>query len=77
VDDAKCYATVDFLKEKLDTSQGVINYLAHLMMQGQKPKAIQIGCSREFVNEKLETWCKEHGIETHPTHLHRMASQRA
>src|ERR1700720_4020672 len=27
------------------------------------PKAIQIDRGREFVNEKLEQWCKEQGIE--------------
>jgi transposase InsO family protein len=67
VDDAKHHATADFVKEKSDMSQGVINYLAHLIMQGQKPKAIQIDCGREFVNDKLETWCKECGIEIHFT----------
>jgi IS30 family transposase len=67
VDNAKRYATVDFVKEKLDASQGVINYMAHLITQGQKPKAIQIDCGREFVNEKLETWCKECSIELHFT----------
>jgi hypothetical protein len=47
------------LKEKLDATQGVINYLAHLIAQGCKPKAIQIDCGKEFVNQKLVTWCKE------------------
>jgi Integrase core domain len=67
VDDAKHYATVDFVKEKSDASQGVINYLTHLITQGRTPKAIQIDCGREFVNEELDTWCKEHGIEIHFT----------
>jgi hypothetical protein len=36
-------------------------------MQGQTSKAIQFDCSRAFINMKLETWCKEHGIEIHLT----------
>jgi hypothetical protein len=34
VDDAKGYITVECLKEKSDTAQQVINYLAHLIAQG-------------------------------------------
>jgi hypothetical protein len=34
VDDVMRYATVEFLKEKSDTAQEVINYLAHLITQG-------------------------------------------
>jgi Integrase core domain len=67
INDAKHYATVGFLKEKSHAAQGVINYLMHLIMQGQTPKAIQIDCGREFVNEVLDTWCKEHGIKIHFT----------
>ena len=67
VDDAKRYITVEFLKEKSEATQGVINYLAHLIAQGQTPKAIQIDGGREFVNANLERWCKEHGIKIHLT----------
>jgi hypothetical protein len=63
VDDAKRFTTVDFLKEKSDAAQAVINYLAHLIAQGRTPKGIQIDRGKEFVNEKLEGWCKQHGIE--------------
>jgi hypothetical protein len=35
VDNAKRYATVEFLKGKSDAAQEVINYLAHLITQGQ------------------------------------------
>ena len=45
---------VEFLKEKNQASQAVINYLTYLMVQGHKPKAIQIDQGKEFVNEKLE-----------------------
>ena len=67
VDNAKRYATVEFVKEKSNAAHGVINYLAHLITQGCTPKAIQIDCSKEFVNKNLESWCKEHGIEIHLT----------
>jgi hypothetical protein len=63
VDDVKRYVTVEFLKEKSDVAQEVINYLTHLITQGKKPKAIQIDSRGEFVNEKVEKWCKEQGIE--------------
>jgi hypothetical protein len=63
VDDAKRFVTVDFLKEKSEAAQGVMNYLAHLETQGRKPKGIQIDCGKEFVNEKLEKYCKQRGIE--------------
>jgi hypothetical protein len=63
----KRYATLEFIKEKSDVAQAVINYLAHLITQGRKPKAIQIDSGGEFVNQRLETWCKERGIEIHLT----------
>jgi hypothetical protein len=31
------------------------------------PKVIQIDSGGEFVNEKVERWCKEHGVEIHRT----------
>jgi hypothetical protein len=55
--------TVNFVKKKSEAAQGVINYLTHLITQGRKPKGIQINGGKEFVNEKLEKWCKEKGIE--------------
>ena len=63
VDDAKRFATVECVKQKSDAAQAVINYLAHLKTQGRNPKGIQIDCGKEFVNEKLENWCKERGME--------------
>ena len=61
--DAKRFATVECVKQKSDAAQAVINYLAHLKTQGRNPKGIQIDCGKEFVNEKLENWCKERGME--------------
>jgi Integrase core domain len=63
VDDTKRFITIQCLKEKLDSTQSVINYLTHLIVQNWKPKGIQIHCRKEFMNDKLENWCKEHGIE--------------
>ena len=63
VDDAQRYISVEFLKEKNQASQAVVNYLTYLKVRGRMPKAIQIDRGREFVNEKLERWCKEQGIE--------------
>jgi IS30 family transposase len=62
VDSTKWYVTVQCLKEKADSTQAVINYLTYLKTQGQI-KGIQIDHGKEFVNEKLEKWCSEHGIE--------------
>ena len=70
IDDSKRYTTVEFLKEKSDAAQGVINYSTHLITQGRTPKAIQIDRGKEFINNKLEKWCKEKGIEIHLTAPH-------
>jgi GAG-pre-integrase domain len=66
-DDAKCYITINFVKEKSDAADKVIHYLVHLIIQGQTPKVIKIDCGKKFINVKLETWCKEHGVEIHLT----------
>ena len=63
MDDAKRFATVECVKQKSDAAQAVMNYLAHLKTQGRHPKGIQIDCGKEFVNEKLENWCKECSME--------------
>ena len=63
VDDAKRFATVECIKQKLDAAQAVINYLAHLKTQGRNLKGIQIDCGKEFIKGKLENWCMEHSME--------------
>ena len=70
VDDAKRFATIECVKQKSDAAQAVINYLAHLTTQRRNPKGIQIDCGKEFINKKLESWCKECGMEIHYTALH-------
>ena len=80
IDDAKCNITINFPKEKSDVAQAVINYIAQLLTQGWKLKGIQIDCENEFINKKLKTNCKEHGINIHLmalTHLHKMELQSA
>ena len=42
MDDAKQYATIQCLKWKSDSTQGVITYLAHLITQNQKPKEYKL-----------------------------------
>jgi hypothetical protein len=64
IDDAKWYITAECLKEKSDATQGVINYLTHLIMQGKKLKTIQIDGGKEFTNDQLKKWCREWGIES-------------
>ena len=63
VDNVKRYITINFCKEKSDAAQLIINYLAHQIMNGRMPKAIQIDQGKEFVNQKLCDWCHEKGIE--------------
>ena len=62
MDDAKRYITIQCLKEKSDSTQGVIKYLTHLQTQGQNLRQIQIDRGTEFMNDKLKEWCNEHGI---------------
>src|SRR5215471_14921111 len=63
IDDTTRYTTVEFLKEKNQAAQLVMNYLTYLTAQELKPKAIQIDRGKEFVNERLERWCKQNGIQ--------------
>jgi GAG-pre-integrase domain len=62
LDDAKQYATMNFVKEKSVAVEDIINYLTYLITHGCTPKAIQIYGGGEFVNEKLKSWCASCGI---------------
>ena len=42
----------------------------YLKTQGRNSKGIQTDCGKELINEKLESWCKEHGMEIHYTALY-------
>jgi len=67
VDNAIRFATIECVRQKSDAAQGVINYLAHVETQGQNLKRIQIDCGKEFINDMLESWCKERSTEIHFT----------
>jgi hypothetical protein len=67
MDDSARYATAEYLKQKSDAVQKVIEYLVHLKTQERAPKAIRIDCSKEFVNETLQSWCHQQGIEIQMT----------
>ena len=67
VDDAERFTTTEFLKGKGEAPQKVKEYLTHLKTQDKNPKAIRVDRGKEFVNDDLKTWCREHGIEIHMT----------
>jgi transposase InsO family protein len=67
VDDSEWYITTNFLKRKIEAAKKVKEYLAYLKAQGKNLKAIRIDCGKEFVNEELDSWCHEHGIEIQKT----------
>jgi hypothetical protein len=67
VDDSARYTTAEYLKQKSDATQKVIEYLVHLKTQGRAPKAIRIDRGKEFVNETLQSWCRQQGIEIQMT----------
>ena len=58
---------MNFLKEKNQASSMLINYLAHLITQDRKPKAIQMDRGKEFVNHTVLEWCTTRGIKLHLT----------
>ena len=70
VDDMGRFTTVNFLKAKSETVQKVKNYLTHLKIQGKSPKAVCFNCGKEILNEELESWCTEQGIEIKTTALY-------
>ena len=67
VDDASRYITLHFLKRKDEATQAVKNYLTHLSTHGRTPRAMRTDRGKEYVNEPLQTWCRERGIDTQLT----------
>jgi Integrase core domain len=67
VDDSEWYITINFLKKKIKFVKKVKEYLAYLKAQGKNLKAICTDHGKEFVNEELDLWCHEHGIEIQKT----------
>ena len=67
VDDYSRYVTVQFLKTKNEAAKAVQNYLSHLITQGINTRAIRVDRGTEFVNDNLQTWCLQRGIEIQMT----------
>ena len=67
VDDATRFTTVTFLKGKDEMSSKVKQYLAYLKTQGKTPWAIRVDRGKEFLNEAVQMWCCEQGIELQTT----------
>ena len=67
VNDASRYITLHFLKRKDEATQAVKNYLTHLSTHGRTPRAMRTDRGKEYVNEPLQTWCRERGIDTQLT----------
>jgi transposase InsO family protein len=55
------------MKKKTEAVQIVKNYLTHLITQGKSPKVITIDNGKEFLNEELQNWCAEQGINIQTT----------
>jgi hypothetical protein len=70
VDNAGWFTTINYLKAKSEAVQKVKNYLTHLKAQGKSPKAVHFDCGKEILNEELESWCAEQGIEIQATALY-------
>jgi len=67
VDDSERFVTIEFLKTKDQAAQKVIEYLAYLKAHDKYPKGIRINRGKEFVNETLNNWCRNQGIEIQMT----------
>ncbi len=67
IDDATRYITIKFLKVKSDATQEVQAYLTHLKIRSHVPYAIKVDCRTEFLNQTLQQWCNQNGIEIHAT----------
>jgi len=63
VDDNSRWITIHYLKEKNQAAKYIKNYLATLITQGRKPKAIRVDRGKEFLSDQLKDWCEERGIE--------------
>ena len=63
VDDRARYITIGFLEAKDQATQHVQNYLNLLKTHGKSPRAIRVDRGKEFVNETLQNWCGERGID--------------
>ena len=67
VDNYSRYVTVHFLKAKSDASKHVCDYLTYMNTRQHFPLAICINRGTEFINDALNTWTRERGIEIEMT----------
>jgi transposase InsO family protein len=67
VDDYSRYVTVKFLKSKTEAQQCVRDYLTHLITRDFTPNAIRVDRGTEFINDNLNTWCTQRGIDIQMT----------
>jgi hypothetical protein len=59
--------TVDFLKGKNEAVGKVKDYLTHLRVHGKTPKYIRVDRGKEFINNPLQVWCGQQGIDIQKT----------
>ena len=67
VDDAERFSTTEFLKQKSEATEKVKEYITYLKTHGKMPRAIRIDRGKEFVNDELQKWCKQNGLEIQMT----------
>ena len=59
--------TVQFLKSKTVATQSICDYLTHLSTHDHTFKAIKVDRGIEFINNTLETWCVQKGVDINMT----------
>jgi len=67
VDGCGRFTSLDFTKLKEQAIQSVKNYVTHLKTLGRKLKALCFDWGKEFINEDLQNWCAEQGLEIQTT----------
>ena len=64
IDDYSRYMTVYFLKHKSDAFGHLTEYAKAVKDRtGRMPKALRADNGKEYVNRKLQSWCREKGIQ--------------
>ena len=63
VDDTTRYTLVEFLMNKSEAAQQVIEYITHLKTWNMTPHAIRMVRGFEFTMDELVAWCNANGIE--------------
>jgi hypothetical protein len=73
MDDATQYLTVEFLQGKDEAAQKVKDYFMHLKVHGKTPKYMRVDRGKEFINNALQSWCQEQGINIQMTALYSLS----